>query len=433
MAEWSRLLPGETGDGAVLRGMTFGADQRSRLQAAALASANVVILTERIDGLAIETRSFIGRIRVGPLALTIEPKIPWSRWLTLVGYALRLRDVAWTERVSFTFGQHSIADLLVRALIAEVRNLTSRGLHREYVTQRRSLQQPRGRVDFPRLVRSGGVVAEALPSRFTQRSADIPLNQALLFGVDLAFRCATDPELRSRARRLAAELAHGIGRTGRGTATIGNALRSIDRRTQRYGPAIRLVQLLRSGQSVVVHPDQSPAVPLDGFAIDMSRIWQQLLSRVLTDWSGNIDVRVETTLTDLFRPHPDFPWQHQLPRPRPDFAATLDGKLLGYLDAKYRDLWATTLPRDMLYQLSVYAFAQTTGPAVILYPTDDARAVEQRVRIQDPLSGLGRSSVALRPVRLSTLEELIGMAASDDRTRKRAEFANKLLRGGGGG
>ena len=53
-----------------------------------------------------------------------------------------------------------------------------------------------------------------------------------------------------------------------------------------------------------------------------------------------------------------------------DYAIKQDGRVMTLLDAKYRDLWERPLPRDMLYQLVVYAISQPTNPvASILYPT----------------------------------------------------------------
>ncbi len=49
------------------------------------------------------------------------------------------------------------------------------------------------------------------------------------------------------------------------------------------------------------------------------------------------------------------------------------GAALGVFDTEYRDLWNTSLPREILYQVSVYAlgWSEASGhpvPAVVLYP-----------------------------------------------------------------
>ena len=65
------------------------------------------------------------------------------------------------------------------------------------------------------------------------------------------------------------------------------------------------------------------------------------------------------------------------------------GQMLAVLDAKYRDLWEQSLPREMLYQLALYALGRVSGEraSVILYPTVDAAAREQTITIQEPVHG----------------------------------------------
>jgi 5-methylcytosine-specific restriction enzyme subunit McrC len=89
------------------------------------------------------------------------------------------------------------------------------------------------------------------------------------------------------------------------------------------------------------------------------------------------------------------------------------------LDAKYRDLWTTSLPRDMLYQLTLYALAHPTRSAAILYPTADAAARLQRIVVQDPVGSGHLARVSLVPVALDELGALVaadGAAAARDRT-----------------
>ena len=64
---------------------------------------------------------------------------------------------------------------------------------------------------------------------------------------------------------------------------------------------------------------------------------------------------------------------------------------------------------DMLYQLAIYALSKNNGVprSTILYPTLIAEAVDQIVLLKDPIFGHKRAEIALRPVNLLKLEELI--------------------------
>ncbi|HEV3052846.1 MAG TPA: hypothetical protein VGX50_21245 [Longimicrobium sp.] len=428
LAEWARLSPEAEGPGRVLLGLSLDSYTHARAQAETLSRAGVLEVTEFRDGLQLAATSFVGRLAVGPLDVTIVPKISWARWLTLVGFALRLRGLLRAERLEIGTETVSLQDLVIMELLAEARDLLGRGLHREYVRRRDSLATPRGRLDFARLARSGGIREPALPCRFTRRSDDSPLNRALLAGLHLASGRAQDRRLQADARRLAHEMERTVVSEPLTVELLRTAYRAVDRRTRRYQAALRLIQLLLDGQAVSLNDDpERPRVELPGFALDMNHIWQDLLGRVLGEWSDGVDVRGEFALRGVFRRNPDHPARRNVPTPRPDFAAFRAGRLLAFLDAKYRDLWERPLPREMLYQLALYATAQGSGAAAILYPSDSPGAVEERLDICDPFTGTVRATVAMRPVPLAQLERLIEAPATSESAEQRARFARSLL------
>ncbi|HET9955563.1 MAG TPA: hypothetical protein VFQ61_13710, partial [Polyangiaceae bacterium] len=128
------------------------------------------------------------------------------------------------------------------------------------------------------------------------------------------------------------------------------------------------------------------------------------------------------------------------PQPRPDFIITGPGfvgsSFVGsrqsiLLDAKYRDLWQNELPREMLYQLAIYAMSQPRGAtAAILYPTEDSAAREALIDIRDPFDDSVRAHVALRPIVIPSLLELI--RSGDTRERDWARLGLFLVQGASG-
>ena len=124
------------------------------------------------------------------------------------------------------------------------------------------------------------------------------------------------------------------------------------------------------------------------------------------------------------------PRNHRSPSLRPDFLVLRNRKVEATLDAKYRDLWERNLPREMLYQLALYALGQESDNrrATIIYPTLEDAARQQIVFVKDPLRGTSKAEIILRPVNLLKLDLLLrdkGVHAQ----RNRIEFAKRLAFG----
>lgn len=425
--EWSSATPDTHPQ---LAGLSLGNDRAAMKLARQLALQGVVEVTELRAGLRVETTSYVGRVAIGPLQISILPKIAWQRWIGLFSFALRLRGLIRTEELAVRLSPSSIHDLVVLELLAEARDLVGRGLHREYVRHRRDLSMPRGRIDFTRIAGRGGVTAATIPCRFTRRSDDFHLNRVLLAGLVAASRVATDAKLRSDVRHLVQQVSATVNTIALSAESIADATSSLDRRTARYAAALELIDLVRRGMLVSIEqPDDSGSVALRGFALDMNMLWQRLLARVLDEWLPEVDVKQEYALGQLIRPDPDYsPRRRSGHVPRPDFAIFRSGELVSYLDAKYRDIWEKGLPREMLYQLALYAAAHVGGRSAILYPTENLEAREERLQIRNPEDGSLRGTVALRPVRLPELEELVKLPLpfAHARVERRAKFAAAL-------
>ncbi|MDI3287335.1 hypothetical protein [Polyangium sp. 15x6] len=426
LREWQRRSPGQS-PGDPLEGLRL-ANAADRALAARLTSEGVLVVRELARGLEIETTSYVGKLRLGALTVTIAPKLGREPFARLFRHAYRLRELRTMPTAPFSAGGSLFEDLLPSQLLAEAGELLARGLDRRYVAVEESLSSPRGRIDMSRIAREGGVLRGSLPCRHHLRLADCLLNQVLLGGLHLAAGMALDRALKIELRRLADALAVSVRKRPLHRQLVTQAEQGLDRMAAAYAPALTLIGLLLDGEAPALEDSDEPFV-LPGFLLDMNRFFQRLLERFLEDNLEGCGVMKEQALKDLMRYAPgENPRRRRAPRPRPDFAVrTPDGKSL-LLDAKYRDLWERELPRDMLYQLAMYALSQPRGGvATILYPTAANEARPARIELGDPLDGWGRASIVLQPVHLEELDRVI--AGGRETARERGEMARRMVFG----
>ena len=421
LAEWQELGP----DFAPLRGVAF-ADGAARNLAMELTKARILEVEELRAGVRVRARAHVGRVRIDPLIITIEPKLGPAELLELFRYAYRLPPLRRIGSADVGASGTLLQDLIAARLLDETEGLMRGGLAKAYEIRDESLASPRGRIDLVAIARGGNASSARLPCRHHVRLADNQLNRVLRAGLGIARAVATDPGLRGAIHRTAVALGAQIGELPLTRVAIATARRRLNRLTNSYEPALRLIELLFESSAISLDDETSLTVP--GFLLDMNRFFQALMSRLLSDGLPDCRVQEESALHDMMRYVPGKnPRQRKSPRPRPDFLVTSPSHTTSLLDAKYRDLWARELPRDMLYQLAVYALSQPPpAQAAILYPTTDTNATDAAIEIREPVQSAERAHVVLRPVHLGRLVAAV-KARSDDGLRT---LARSLAFGG---
>lgn len=413
-----------------LPGRFLDSSDNSRRVVAHLRQGKLLDLTELRDGLEVKAFSHVGRVRVGDLNITILPKIKGQSLLNLVRYAYGYRRLNLISDSTHLVGQCGFEDLLISQLNAEVQELIARGLLRAYRSTSERLSSPRGRIDLTRMALDGGTITAALPCQHYPRVEDTLLNQVLMAGLRLAGSMASVFDLQRESRRLASMMDELVSRIRRLDGTVmDTAARQMNRLTTAYSSALSIIRMLVEAQGVVL-VGQKTKMTLSGFLFDMNAIFQALLSRFLRENLPGYSLRDEHGLKGMMRYNPTFnPKRRQSPTPRPDYVVIQKGRIRSILDAKYRDLWEKPLPREMLYQLVVYAISHRQCPqSSILYPTIDNRAKEARIDVFDPVFGKNLGQVCLRPVLLPFLEEMV-MSNTMQARKDREAFALRLAFG----
>jgi 5-methylcytosine-specific restriction enzyme subunit McrC len=440
LREWQVATPESHPD---LRGR-YLASEAAKAQSRQHGQQGQIFIDDLADGLRIQARSWVGRMTLDDLTLSITPKLAGTPLLTLLRYAYRLHDLSLTGRAGYQTLVDAFQELLIAQLHAETTALLRRGLHRDYQRLPCRLASPRGRLDFTRLADNGARADARLPCIDYPRQWDIPINHSLAAGLRWAAACTQDGELRVQLRECQREFARDL-ETAKGQLDVHSLeqqLATLDRRQLHYRPALTLILLLRHGACASPLNPVGPT-QLSGFLFDMNRFFQTLLGRFLREQLTDCELREEAALRGLFSFDPSCnPLQRRGTVPRPDFLVRPPSGAPVILDAKYRDLWERPLPRDMLYQLAIYALSQSPPSsgnhglgqpgghprAIILYPTLHT-ASDQVISFNDVVLGTRKAQVILRPVNLHALANALNQPESTTTTRVRRSFAEHLVFG----
>ena len=388
-----------------------------------------VSIFERRDGISIETTSFVGTITLGDVRITIHPKIAFQQLMRLLKYAYSLRDIDIYETSQQSISQMPFQDLLVQQLLTEVKELLSRGLRRDYIPRHDMLSIPRGKIDMQLFVANGGLKAAELPCIHYPQQSDTIFNQLLLGGLRLATVITDNLMLRTQARRLVGLLTDEVSSVPLTESLILQGFNELNRLTHSYESALQLILWLKQGYGIVLDRGENRLTNLPGFLFDMNIFWERLLGKFLQENMPDYTVKDQFRLNEMMVYQAGHKPGRRSPSPRPDYAVIDNEGQTMLLDAKYRDIWNKGLPRDMLYQLVIYALSQKeTCESAILYPTVSGHAYPETIRVQNPVNLNKDAEVHLRPINVDELDNLI-MESGVFGKRRRIEYAHNLVFG----
>ena len=398
LVEWGAASAG-TGEHPQLDGLFLDEPQLAEALRR-FPSSNHLRLGECRHGLVVRAQQHVGVLRLGPLQVRIRPKMETGALWSAVTYALGLEGIRHQAPTDLA-ASGDFVDLLGLALLREAERLWRTGIQRGYVETTEWRSTVRGRPDLTTLARSGPLTKAQLPCRYHAYTADTVDNQLVLAGLALARRLVSTLSLRAALHRCHQQWSTACAEVPLRRGLFLEAGRGRTRLTERYAGAHRLVQLLYAGGGL--DEEYEPGEQrIPGFLWNMATLFEAFVARFLTEHLPGHQVMTQERLRQLYRVVQKGP-HLKAPKPRPDLVVRRrdDRQVLAVFDTKYRDLWATKLPRDMLYQLSVYAFAwggqaKRPVPAIILYPEVGGRHPDQLLELR--VGGAGTRRIILRAV-----------------------------------
>ncbi len=326
----------------------------------------------------VSTRQWVGAFTLGDLRIIVRPKIKPENLFFLLEVGLPAE--AWQAEAIDYATTDELLPALVSFFARTAETTLARGLFHHYRHEEDDLLALRGRIDFVRQFRRGGVLVPMACS-WDDFTADVDENRCLTAAIRLALRV---PDVlhddRRRLRRLLAAL------DGVAEPTASAALERLDRiqytrLNEHYRPALALARLILANCTL---QDQHGDTAASAFMVDMNQLFEQFVTfRLQRELRGRLEVAAQ------LRPHLDIEERVQI---RPDLTLRSHGETVGVADLKYKltdsDASAAGAAAPLArhsdyYQLLAYTTALGLSEGTLIYCADVNRS-ESAGRLDGP-------------------------------------------------
>lgn len=350
----------------------------------------VSVATDREPGWwRVSTRQWVGGFSLSDLRVIVRPKIKPENLFFLL--EVGLPPEAWQAEAIDYATNDELLPALVSFFARTTETTLARGLFHHYRHEEDDLLALRGRIDFVRQFRRGGVLVPMACS-WDDFTADVDENRCLATAIRLALRVPDVPhDDRRRLRRLLAAL------DGVAEPTESAALDRLDRiqytrLNEHYRPALRLARLILANRTL---QDQHGDTAASAFMLDMNQLFEDFVtSRLQRELRGRLEVKAQS------RPHLDIERRVEI---RPDLTFRHCSETVGVADLKYKLTDADSSAADTVgplarhgdyYQLLAYTTALNLTEGTLIYCADanEDAAVEQQL----PNESLATSTITVQ-------------------------------------
>ena len=337
-------------------------------------------------------RGHVGTIAADSVTLDILPKIARDDGPMLQGVLVRM--IAATLGLELhegaaretAFQSHTLLDVFIALFARRVESEAARGWARSYSRRRADLPKLRGKLDLGRQFSALAGRTDVLSCRYDEFTADTPLNRVLRAAIRAVQPVTQDYRTRQRLTALDAQM----GEVADVPPLTAAALPvTLDRRTRRWEPALRLARLLLEARSQTVHGRGGRGIT---FLFNMHQLFERYLAvecRRLFEAEGwQVSASGHSRWFDTTRSL----------RLRPDILLRRAGRTV-VVDAKWKTPGERTVAHGDAYQMFAYARAFQSQEVVPVYPLRQASDAGRQVVWELP------DGVKLRAVWLDLADE----------------------------
>jgi len=308
----------------------------------------------------------VGAARIGGIEVHIEPKVPISRLLFLVGYAQH--GAAWQAEPVHVSETADLIPAVAQALWRQTQQAIHPGLLPGYIVVEESSSVLRGRLrETEQLHRHHGLPLP-LEIRHDEFTTDIPENRILRTACERILTVpGVDAESQRMLRRQLRDFTDVTPLSRRDPIPAWQATRL----NARYHTALRLAELILRATSVE-HGFGDATVT--GFLLDMPKLFEEFVTVALREAlvsanGGHVD--------DQDRNHFDVAYRVVL---RPDIVWKIRGTPAAVIDAKYKAEKPAGYPNTDLYQLLAYCTVLGLHTGHLIYAKGNQQPARHVVR-----------------------------------------------------
>lgn len=276
--------------------------------------------------------------------------------------------VAGPNEIGFVPGE-SFIDIVARVFNDELSRLLRRGLHTESVTQEDATRHIRGQLQFTKQLTRQEPYATSFESRFEEQTADIPLNQLMLYTTVELSKRVNSTELSRRLKRRVSTLKQRVSmpHTPPDPSSV-----TLTRDSQRYRSLVQLAEQILNETYIDAFGSQPKLV--ETVLINTETLFEQVVFRAVSEvvretryisgGDGDPDSGVDNNIGYLLEASNGTTLQGL----QPDVLLRERGQPVWVADAKWRE--DNSPKRENLYQMTAYQ-RKTEAPGVLFYPEQD--------------------------------------------------------------
>ena len=338
----------------------------------------------------VSAQQWVGAFTVGDLRVIVRPKIKPENLFVLL--EVGLPPEAWREEAVDYASTNELLPALVSFFARTAETTLARGLFHHYRHQEDDLLALRGRIDFVRQFRRGGVLVPMTCS-WDEFTADVDENHCLRTAARQALRVPGVPnEDRRRLRRVLAAL-DGVDEPAAATALERLGRVQFTRLNEHYRPALKLARLILANFTL---QDRHGDTSASAFMLDMNRLFEDFVTaRLQRELRGRLEVVAQRRL------YLDVERQVQI---RPDLTFHRAGETVGVADVKYKftaedsrfAAGETAGRHGDYYQLLAYTTALDLSEGTLIYCADASE--DESTSQQASTGSLATSTITVKNV-----------------------------------